>query len=181
MDQTTPVFDYNIFLIGFMGTGKSTIARKLKAKLQMDYLEMDETIVQKQGMPIAEIFERYGEGYFRDLESSLLIELQSHQASVISCGGGVIVRPENADHMKKHGRVVLLTATPETVYNRVRDNTDRPILNNHMNVDYIRSLMEQRRERYEAAADLTVSTDRRTPAQICDVIITGLKELDDRN
>ena len=155
--QAKSLFDYNIFLIGFMGAGKSTIAGELKDKLEMDRVEMDQMIVEKQGMSISEIFDEYGEAYFRNLESNTLIELQKRKQTIVSCGGGVVMREENTDHMKKNGRVVLLTAKPETIYERVKDSDERPILNDHMNVEFISSLMDKRKERYEAVADITVA------------------------
>lgn len=178
--QAKSLFDYNIFLIGFMGAGKSTIASELQARLDMDRIEMDELIVQKQGMSISEIFDEYGEVYFRNLESNTLIELQKRKQTIVSCGGGVVMREDNSEHMKKNGRVVLLTAKPETIYDRVKNSDERPILNNHMNVDYISSLMEKRRERYEAAADVTVITDGKNATQICEEIISRLIALDNQ-
>ena len=157
--QAKALFNYNIFLIGFMGAGKTTIAASLQEKLEMNRVEMDDLIVQKQGMSVSEIFDEYGETYFRNLESNCLIELQKQKQTIVSCGGGIIVRPDNKDQMKKNGRVVLLTARPETVLERVRDSDERPLLNNNMNVEFIKKLMEKRRERYQEAADITVSTD----------------------
>ena len=164
----------NIFLIGFMGTGKSTIACELGKMLGCELVDMDQMIVEKQGMPIARIFETYGEDYFRDVESNTLIELQKSTGLLVSCGGGVVVKEENADHMKKSGRVVLLTAQPETIYKRVKDSNTRPILNGNMNVEFIRGLLEKREAKYAAAADITIATDGKTVAQICDEIIAKL-------
>ena len=82
--QAKSLFDYNIFLIGFMGAGKSTIAGELKDKLEMDRVEMDQMIVEKQGMSISEIFDEYGEAYFRNLESNTLIELQKRKQTIVS-------------------------------------------------------------------------------------------------
>ena len=171
--QAKSLFDYNIFLIGFMGAGKSTIAGELK-----DKLEMDQMIVEKQGMSISEIFDEYGEAYFRNLESNTLIELQKRKQTIVSCGGGVVMREENTDHMKKNGRVVLLTAKPETIYERVKDSDERPILNNNMNVEFISGLMDKRKDRYEAVADITVATDGKNVTQICEEIISKLIALD---
>ena len=92
-----------------MGAGKSTVAGELKDKLEMDRVEMDQMIVENRGMSISEIFDEFGEAYFRNLESNTLIELQKRKQTIVSCGGGVVMREENADHMKKNGRVVLLT------------------------------------------------------------------------
>lgn len=167
-------YDFNIFLIGFMGAGKSTAAALLKQKLDMDLIEMDEEIVRRQGMAIPEIFDQYGEAYFRDLESSLIVELQQSSSNIVSCGGGVVVRHENVKHMKQNGYIVLLTAEPETIYERVKNSTNRPILNGNMNTAYIKSLMEKRRELYLAAADMIIATDGKTAAQVCMEIISQL-------
>lgn len=169
--------DYNIFLIGFMGAGKSTIARALCERLGDSPVEMDERIVEEQGMTINEIFERFGEEHFRDIESRLILDLGQGSPSVISCGGGVVVRHENTEYMKKSGRIVFLSATPETVYERVKDSNERPILNGHMNVEYIAELMERRRALYEAAADVTVATDGRKTEEICAEILERLGRL----
>ena len=95
-------------------------------------------------------------------------------AGVVSCGGGVVVRPENIDYMKKNGRVFYLKTSPETVYNRVKDSTNRPILNGNMNVEYIAGLMEKRRALYEGAADITITTDGKSVDEITDEIIIAI-------
>ena len=194
--QAKALFNYNIFLIGFMGAGKSTVARELKKQLEMNYVEMDQLIVEqrgmaitdifeeygemdqlnveKRGMVITDIFEEYGETYFRNLESNVLIELQKRKQTIVSCGGGIVVREDNKDHMKKNGRVVFLTATPNTVYERVKNSTERPILNNNMNVEFISQLLEKRRALYEEAADITVATDGKSVSEICDEIVSEL-------
>ncbi len=168
--------DCNIFLIGFMGAGKSTVARKLTEYLDVEYLEMDAELVREQGMPIADIFAKYGEAYFRDAESRMIETLQEKTGLLVSCGGGVVVRPENSALMKKNGIVVLLTARPETIYQRVRNSKDRPLLNGNMNVEYIAGLMEQRRQRYLDAADLIVETDGKDVETVCQEIILRLVE-----
>lgn len=172
--QVKALFNYNIFLIGFMGAGKSTVARELKKQLEMNYVEMDQLIVEQRGMAITDIFEEYGETYFRNLESNVLIELQKRKQTIVSCGGGIVVREDNKDHMKKNGRVVFLTATPNTVYERVKNSTERPILNNNMNVEFISQLLEKRRALYEEAADITVATDGKSVSEICDEIVSEL-------
>jgi shikimate kinase len=158
-----------------MGVGKSTIARALQRELGFPLIEMDERIVEEQGMSINDIFAKYGEEHFRDLESRLVTEIGEGEPSIVSCGGGVVVRPQNRENMKKSGRIVLLSATPETVYERVKNNSDRPILNGHMNVEYIAGLMEKRRALYEEAADITVVTDNKLRAAIVQEILDGLE------
>ena len=161
----------NIFLIGFMGAGKSTIAKKLSGMLAMERIEMDETIVQEQGMPISEIFDKFGEEHFRDIETELLERLDKKDGVIVSCGGGAVLRDKNTKLMKNGGKVVLVTATPETTYERVKDSTERPVLNGNMNVEYISSLMEKRRPRYEEVADLVIATDGKDSETICKEII----------
>lgn len=165
----------NIVLIGFMGTGKSTIARTLCEKYGFEIVEMDETIEASEQKAISQIFETKGEAYFRDLETNLLIEMQSKSGVVISCGGGVPMREQNVIEMKKNGSVFLLTATPETIYHRVKDSHNRPLLENNMTVSYISELIENRREKYEAAADYIIPTDGKTAETICEEIMEYFK------
>ena len=174
--QARKLFDYNIVLIGFMGAGKSTISNYLKNMFAMEVVEMDQVIAEKEGMSIPDIFEVYGEEYFRDAETNLLIEMQSKSNVVISCGGGVPMRERNVVEMKKNGKVVLLTAKPETILDRVKDNHDRPLLENNKNVPFIADLMEKRREKYEAAADIIIQTDGKSKLEICEEIIQKLLE-----
>lgn len=170
---------YNIILIGFMGSGKSTISESLSAMFGMDTVEMDQLISERERMSIPEIFSVYGEEYFRNLETALLVEMQSEQNKIISCGGGVALRTQNVAEMKKNGRVVLLTAHPATILERVKDSDDRPLLNGNKNVEYISGLIEARREKYEAAADIIVHTDQKTVLEICEELIQKLIEMDD--
>lgn len=173
--------DYNIVLIGFMGAGKSTVAGYLKEAYGMEVVEMDQVIAQKEGMSIPDIFTVKGEAYFRNLETGLLKELQTRRNTVISCGGGAAMREENVREMKKNGKVVLLTVTPETAYERVKNSEERPVLKGNKRVSYIAGLMEERRQKYEAAADLAVSTDGRTVREIGEEIIRKVMELDKKD
>ena len=168
--------DFNIVLIGFMGSGKSTISSALNEMYGMDVIEMDQVIADREGMSISEIFEIHGEEYFRNLETELLRELQNHKGVVISCGGGVPMRDENVVEMKKNGKVILLTASPETILDRVKNNHDRPLLENNKNVDFISELMEKRRSKYEAAADIVIQTDGKSAFEICEEIIQLAKD-----
>lgn len=163
---------HNIFLIGFMGVGKSTIAKLLAKELEAELIEMDETIEAEAGMSINEIFERFGEPHFRDLETQLVERVAKTGGAVVSCGGGAVLRPENVDMMKRSGKIVFLSATPETIYERVKNSTNRPLLNGNMNVEYITSLMERRRVVYEDAADVVISTDGKWKSQIVEEILS---------
>lgn len=166
----------NILLIGFMGTGKTTVSRQLKRVTNMPEIDMDAYIVKKEGRPISEIFEKDGEEYFRKVETQCLIEILEKKGVIVSCGGGVVVKDENVSYMKDKGVIVLLTATPETVFDRVKDSNDRPILNGNMSVEYIATLMEKRRERYLSVADIIIETDNKEVEQIANEIISKVKE-----
>ena len=147
----------NIALIGFMGVGKSAVSRRLKALLSMEEMETDAMVAEAEGMEIGDIFAKYGEEYFRRRERDII---------------------QNVRNLKKSSRIVLLTAEPETILERVKHSQERPLLNGHMNVEYIGELMEKRREKYEAAADLIVSTDKKTVNQVCEELIQRLRETD---
>ena len=174
-------FDYNIVLIGFMGTGKSTISEYMNQKFGMEVIEMDQIIAEREGMSIPDIFEIHGEQYFRDLETNLLIEMQSRKNVVISCGGGTPLRECNVVEMKKNGRVVLLTASPETIFDRVKDSHDRPVIENNKNVPFIADLMEKRRAKYEAAADIVINTDGKSIIEVCEELVQKLLAMDEND
>lgn len=160
----------NIFLIGFMGTGKTTIANALKRKYDMQVVDMDAEIEKEQQMAISDIFSSKGEEYFRDLETQLVKDLQKKDNVVISCGGGAVLREENVTEMKKSGKIVLLNATPETILERVKNSHNRPLLEGNKNVDFIRELMSKREDKYNAAAEITVSVDNRAVDEIADEV-----------
>ena len=149
----------NLYLIGFMGAGKSTIAWALAKKCPAKRIEMDQLIEEQQGMAIKDIFAAHGENYFRDLETELLRSFSESTGYVVSCGC-----------------IVFLRATPETIYERVKDSTNRPILNGNMNVEYIRELMEKRRPRYEAVADICVDTDGKDVENISEEILKAVED-----
>ena len=161
----------NIFLIGFMGSGKSTIARLLAKETGKELIEMDETIEKEAGCSINRIFEAHGEVHFRNLESELVARISNKGGAVVSCGGGAVLREENVVNMRKNGTIVYLSATPETIYKRVRNSTHRPLLNGNMNLEYITQLMEKRLPIYEAAADEVVVVDDREKSQIVEKIL----------
>ncbi len=161
----------NIYLIGFMGSGKSSIAAGLNKLHGMTIVEMDQELVDREGMSINDIFAEKGEDYFRSKETELLMEISEKDNMVVSCGGGVVTRIENIELMKNSGKVILLSATPETIYDRLKDTDDRPLLKGNMNVPYIAQMIEQRRPMYMTAADEIVVVDGKSPEEICREII----------
>ena len=175
-----------MYLIGFMGVGKSAAASWLRRHCGMVQIETDKQIVREEGMPIAQIFAEKGEEYFRGLETGLLRRIAANELSgedadvVISCGGGMVMRPENVELIRQSGTLVLLTARPETILHRVRNDTKRPLLQGRKSVEGIRELMEKRRPAYEAAADVIISADKKTVPQICREILQAVPEEPDR-
>ena len=105
------------------------------------------------------------------METECLKKILENKGVIVSCGGGVVVKDENVSYMKNKGIIVLLTAKPETVYNRVKDCKDRPILNNNMSVEFIEGLMEKRRERYLSVADVIIETDNKSIKEIAKEIL----------
>lgn len=170
----------NIVLIGFMGTGKTTVAQRLSELYGFEVLEMDQVIEEGEHLSIPEIFATYGEEYFRDLETNLLVGLQRKNHMVISCGGGAALREKNVAEMKRNGKIILLTASPRTVWERLKDREDRPLLNGHKTIKDIEELMEARRSKYEAAADMTISTDKKTVLAVCEELMEKLKGLEEK-
>ena len=160
----------NIFLIGFMGTGKTTIANALNRKYDMKIVDMDADIEQEQNMAISDIFANKGEEYFRDLETKLVYDLQNRDNVVVSCGGGAVLRQENVQAMKKSGKIILLNATAETILERVKNSHNRPLLEGNKNVEYIRQLMSKREDKYNSAADYVVDVDNKAVDDIADEI-----------
>ena len=160
----------NLFFIGFMGCGKSTMARLLADGFPMELIEMDETIEKEENRSINEIFATDGEQHFRDLESALVARIADKGNAIVSCGGGAILREENVANMKKNGKIVYFSATPETIYERVRYSTNRPLLNGNMNVEYIGELMSKRVDKYEKAADVILNVDGKSKEEILEEI-----------
>lgn len=168
--ETEKQFNCNVVLIGFMGTGKSSIARKMSKMFNLDIIEMDETIEEREGMTITQIFEKYGEEYFRNRETELLIEMQARENVIVSCGGGTPLRACNQAEMKKIGKVVWLNATPATILERVSRNNNRPLLEGNKNEAFIAEMLAGRIDKYKAAADIIVDTDNRSKLEVCNEI-----------
>ena len=165
----------NLFLIGFMGAGKSSVSAGLGRMLGREVVEMDQRIAAQEGMSIPELFAQKGEPYFRACETALLKSFAQGAPRIVSCGGGVPLREENVVAMRESGTVVL-TASPEVILERVKDSDERPLLQGHKDVSYIAVLMEQRRPRYEAAADITVDTSQLNIEEVCRQVLRQVTE-----
>ena len=166
----------NLFLIGFMGAGKTSVSAELGRMLGWEIVEMDERIAAQEGMSISELFAQKGELYFRACETALLKSFAQGEPRIVSCGGGVPLREENVAAMRMSGTVVLLTAAPEVILERVKDSDERPLLQGHKDVLYIAALMEQRRSKYETAADITVDTSQLSIEEVCHQVLRQVSE-----
>ena len=167
----------NYILIGYMGCGKSTIGKKMSEILNIKLVDTDAWIEERQGMTVSEIFATKGELFFRDLETGALKELlEEKELMVISVGGGLPVREENRRLLQQLGHVIYLKAEPETIYNRVKGDTTRPLLQTENPMEKIREMLGQREEKYQVAADKIVTVDDKDLSEILDEILEEEKE-----
>ena len=118
----------NIYLVGFMGTGKSSVGRILAKKKKWNFIDLDELIELKEQRRIADIFAKEGEPYFRKIEKKALKEVVTQNKFVVACGGGIVLDKENIRAMKQSGVLVCLSASPKVILERASKNTDRPLL-----------------------------------------------------
>lgn len=147
----------NIVLVGFMGTGKTTVAKLLARRFNMRYVSTDELIEKKEKRPIADIFAKDGEEYFRQIEEGVVRAASQEKNAVIDAGGGVVVREENIKNLKKNGIIICLTAAADTILKRTKQYNHRPLLNVGNPKDKIEELLAKR-ARYYAKADFTIDT-----------------------
>lgn len=162
----------NIVLIGYMGSGKTSVGKYIAEKYGYDFLDTDFYIVEREGMSVNDIFTAKGEQYFRALETELLSELKEHlKNTVISTGGGLPLRRENSELLRKIGRVYYLSAAPDTIYERIKDCTDRPLLAGSNPYEKICEMLEERHPLYLQAADIEIHTDGRRLSDIASEIM----------
>lgn len=161
----------NLVLIGFMGTGKTTIGQILAEKLDRSFVDIDKKIESENGMTIAEMFRLYGESYFRDRERCMIATVSSYKNSVIATGGGAILLPENITNLKLNGIVIALMASPEVIITRLGRDGTRPLLNLPNRQQEIAKLLSERAQRYEEA-DISIDTNENSPQAVAEEIIT---------
>lgn len=148
----------NIVLVGFMGSGKTSIGRLVAQRLGFQFIDTDAVIVERLGMQIPKIFEQHGEAWFREQETATLRSLGHLNRAVISTGGGIVVREENHPILRGLGFVVWLTASEDVIFERVSRNKKRPLLQTADPRQTVHELLEARRHLYEAVAQYTLDT-----------------------
>jgi shikimate kinase len=164
----------NIALIGFMGAGKTAVGKQLAKKLNLALIDADAEIEKEQGMSITDIFKNFGEPHFRDVETAVIKRLSAMKNIVISTGGGAVLRQENMDNLRANGVIVCLWAEPETVFQRIRHDTSRPLLQVEDPLKKIQELLEFRKPFYEKA-DIMIDTEDKSPKEVADEIIEKVK------
>ena len=161
----------NIYLMGMMGSGKSTVGKTLSQQLGKPFIDLDLEIEQSTGKTISEIFENDGAEHFRNIESN---QLQQHSNSIVACGGGIILKEENRVIIKENGKAILLTASIPELSNRLSASANRPLLTVDNMEETLTKLWLERQLLYLSTADYTIETDGKTPEKITEEILNQL-------
>jgi len=165
----------NIVLIGMRGSGKSTVAKLLAKKLDKKFIDLDELLSKKVDMTLPKFVKQFGWEQFRDKESEIAEEISQQTYAVISTGGGVILRKQNVDALKKNGKFVYLQTSIATMLKRLESDRSRPALTNKKTLEEeLQQVWEERKTLYENAADIIIETDKKTVKEIADEIISKL-------
>ncbi len=166
----------NLALIGFMGTGKSTVGKVLAEKLNKQYIELDSVIENKAGKSISKIFRDEGEIAFREMEIAAVKEISGKKNQVIACGGGIILNRINIERLRPDSIIVLLRASPSVILKRVSTTDDRPLLNSADKLKNIRNLLKQRGPLYKTASDFEIDTSRLSVESVVNEIIGKIEK-----
>lgn len=165
----------NVVLIGYRGTGKSTVGQIVAAKLGRMLVSTDAEIVKLVGHSIPEIVQQNGWEHFRDLETKVCQELAGRTGLVVDTGGGAILRSRNVEILKETGRLFWLTASVRTITERIGQDSQRPSLTGVKSfVDEIEDVLRERTPKYQAAADYIIETDGKSARQVADEILARL-------
>ncbi|MCX8026728.1 MAG: shikimate kinase [Thermodesulfovibrionales bacterium] len=163
----------NIVIIGFMGTGKTTVGKMLAQRLGFSFLDIDTEIEKTQNMTIKDIFANFGEERFREIETQTIRMIKDKSHLVIATGGGVVTKSENMNMLKENGIIVCLTASAESIFQRVRHKQDRPLLLTENPLETIKELLKKRQDLYKKA-DIHIDTTNLNPMEVVSAILDGL-------
>lgn len=163
----------NIVLTGFMGTGKTEVSRELARLTGYAQVDVDSEIEKSAGMTIAEIFKRFGEPRFREMETREIKTVSQGRSLIISTGGGAVMKDENMEALRAGGFIVCLSASPETILKRTSNDSTRPLLQVEDPLNKIKELLSLRQPYYERA-DVMIDTEGKTPLQVAEEIIENI-------
>ena len=168
----------NIYLVGFMGTGKSSVGRELAKRQNKEFIDLDHLIELEEGRKISDIFAKEGESHFRGIETRILRKVSKKNAAVIACGGGIVIIEDNVRIMKESGRIFCLTAEPETILQRTKNNSERPLLNVADPKAQIELLLKKRAPYYKLADEIIDTTNDSIPEVVQKLLksISGLEK-----
>ena len=162
-----------LYLIGMMGSGKSSVGKLLANKLQFSIIDIDKEIEKNEKLSIKEIFEEKGENYFGEIESKYL--LRERNSAVVSCGGGIILNKKNREFLKTSGYTIYLKSSIPTLEKRLLNENGRPLLSNDNLKETLINIYSKRKTLYTSSANTTIITDRRSVKEVCELIIKKLK------
>ncbi len=165
----------NIFLIGPMGAGKTTMGRQLSKRLHLEFIDSDRVIEEKTGADIPLIFELEGEAGFRKREQEVIDELTQKNGIILATGGGAVLAPENRQHLKERGTVIYLHSDIKYLIERTSHDKNRPLLQTADPAAKLRELMEIREPLYRETADITINTGEKSIRSVINVILEQLK------
>ena len=166
----------NLFLIGMMGSWKSTVGHQLADNMGMEFVDIDDAIEEVTDMKISDIFREFGEDRFREMETAFFIEKAKQTGQVFSTGGGIVLGSENRKVLKKYGTTFFLNASTNTLANRICNTTQRPLLADSENLEIcLEKIWNERKSLYIGSAHHTIDTNNLTPVQVLDEILKLLK------
>jgi shikimate kinase len=171
----------NLVLIGFMGSGKSSVGRELARRWNYRFVDTDSIIRHKYDLSIPDIFAKHGEGFFREAEYEALLRLQDANLVIIATGGGIVGQPRNLPLLRQLGIVVWLCADQATIMDRVGKSTHRPMLSQANPEESVARLLAERAPLYSQASDIRIETSGLTHREVADRIVFGLNQLGARN
>jgi len=161
----------NIYLIGMMGSGKSTVGKTLSEKMHKPFIDLDSEIEKATGKNISEIFDTDGEKQFRKMETK---QLKQYSESIVACGGGIVLKDENREFINENGATILLTASMEELSHRLSDSGNRPLLADDNTEEALTKLWLERQLHYLNTADFTIETDGKNPEQLTEEILVQI-------